>query len=199
MGRTSEEFDKKAQENGVWVPMKPKEFLPVPEQHTKTWKIIKKREKSERMVEALYRVIQGMSPASAATDSGFEGGSRTAVYIKAKSYGIYTPRAEKLAATAREVLDMSGENLVRLLAEPGAITPVQTGVLFGISQDKEQKRLEREKSSGSSNTGSIDTLVSRLIERGGSLEITVKRPDALNDAIDVTPSAPEALPLPDGE
>ena len=66
------------------------------------------------------------------------------------------------------------------------IVGTEITVMGGVAMDKLANAEGWAKPDNKGSTGSLDALVARMLESGASLEITVKTPDPMRDAIIVT-------------
>ncbi len=157
--------------------------LALPEELREAWEAVIAGSHCERTTRALYRVALGEPYREAAKAEGYT--DHADIWRLAKRYGLVQAKKERILAGSRRVALLANEELERRLVEKTEeISDRDLTVMGGVAQDK-IAAAER-KSGEEPSTGSLDARVKKLLDSGASLEIQVKTPDPMRDAIVVT-------------
>ena len=165
--------------------------LALPQDLREAWEAVIAGSHCERMTRALYRVALGESYREAAKAEEYA--DHKDVWNLAKRYGLVQAKKDQILNGTRRVALLSNDELERRLVEQtDDISTRDLIVAGGVAQDKLASAEGWGRSDASAATGSLDALVTKILDAGGSLKITVKTPDPLIEAqareeIDVTP------------
>ncbi len=165
--------------------------LALPADLRDAWEAVVAGSHCERMTRALYRVALGESYREAAKAEGYT--DHADIWRLAKRYGLVQAKKERILNGTRRVALLSNDELERRLVEKtDDISTRDLIVAGGVAQDKLSAAEGWGKPATGTDTGSLDALVAKMLERGATLELTVKTPDPVLEArgreeIDVTP------------
>ncbi len=159
------------------------------EQNTKALTHIEASNVGDRTKRALHRVASGESFREAAQAEGYK--THSDVYRYARQYGLLNVKDEVLIDGCRRVTGMGLAELERRLVEdPEGFSVKELGVTTGILLDKiaKKERWGLEPKEGAGALDVLERLADRVAKGELELELRVSRPNASEEAVDVTPA-----------
>ena len=173
------------------VPAEVEPLPDVPVELEKKWALVEQRVTSDRLKQALRRIIAGESYREAAAAVGYS--DHRVVFRSAKAFGLveWASQTDRLIMDYRQVAHEANSELLKRLDEaPEKIPTRELTVMSGVSADK-IRDYERWSKRGDQDGGGFASALAELAQKVAAGEIDLKlevvqgSPD--RKAIDVTP------------
>jgi len=159
----------------------------LPKVYARGWRRAVQGSHEPAILRALFRVATGESLTEA---KEAEGCSRSHLWKLARRYGLGAPGKAQLLEGQRRLSKLSGDLLEqRMTDDPDDVSTRDLTVIGGVAIDKIANaegwgRIQQ----GDVNYGSaLESVAARIIEGGGTIELTIKPRDPDAEAIDITP------------